>query len=122
MKKNQCLLNGNCLLRKTIYEATVSCEDPAYIEKRYIGLAETTFKKRYANHKKSFNTERYENETELSKEVWILKRRHLTPSVHWKIVRECRPFNRAEVKCDLCINEKLEIATYAGELLNSKTE
>jgi len=119
MKKNQCPLNGNCLLERTIYEATVSCEDPAYIEKRYIGLAETTIKKRYANHKKSFNTDRYENETELSKEVWILERRHLTQSVHWKIGRS---FNRAEVKCDLCINEKLEIATYAGELLNSKTE
>jgi len=45
-----------------------------------------------------------------------LKKRHLIPSVHWKIVREFRIFNRAEVKCDLHINEKLEIVIYAGEL------
>jgi len=31
-------------------------------------------------------------------------------------------FNRAEVQCDLYINKKLEIATYAGKLLNSRTE
>ena len=33
----------------------------------YIGIAETTFKKRYSNHKRSFNLQAYENDAELSK-------------------------------------------------------
>ena len=31
------------------------------------------FKERYGNQRKSFNDQRYENETELSKYVWKLK-------------------------------------------------
>ena len=41
----------------------------------YIGLASTTFKERYNNHKNSFNHEKYENEAELSKYVWKLKKK-----------------------------------------------
>ena len=47
---------------------------------KYIGLAETTFKKRFSNHKKSFNHERYENETELSKQYWKFKRQKKKPN------------------------------------------
>ena len=85
-------------------------------------FASVYFKRRFANHKKSFNIERYEAETELSKEVWCLKRRNLTPHVSWRIVRECPPFNRASMKCNLCLSEKAEIALHDGELLNSRTE
>ena len=40
-----------------------------YDKKCYKGSCETTFKKRFANHRKSFNNDQYKNETELSKEV-----------------------------------------------------
>ena len=71
-----CPLNGSCQVEQSIYQATVTCEDePEYGEKFYIGLAEPKFKKRHANHKTSFANERYEKETELSKEVWRLKRK-----------------------------------------------
>ena len=122
LRRNPCPLIGNCLVERSIYEATVTCEDVNYEPKRYIGLAETAFKKRFANHKKSFNIQRYENETELSKEVWRIKKKNFQPVVSWRTVRVCQPFNRAAVKCNLCISEKLEIATYNGKLLNSRTE
>ena len=68
--KGSCPLNGKCLVERSIYEATVTCEDdPLYGQKVYIGLAEPPFKQRFGTHKTSFNHEKYEKETELSKEI-----------------------------------------------------
>ena len=123
--KDSCPLNGSCQVERSIYQATVTCDDdPTYGEKFYIGLAEPKFKKRFANHKTSFCNERYEKETELSKEIWRLKRKDLVPNVTWKTIRQCAPFNRAALKCNLCLNEKLEIATFPDNdrLLNSRNE
>ena len=68
--------------------------------------------------------ERYEKETELSKEIWKLKKKDFVPNVTWKTIRQCAPFNRAALKCNLCLNEKLEIATFPDNdrLLNSRNE
>ena len=52
--KYDCLLNGLCLKSSILYQATIKCSDSKYKQKRYKGVCETTFKKRYANHKKSF--------------------------------------------------------------------
>ena len=120
-----CPLNGSCQVERSIYQATVTCEDePEYGEKFYIGLAEPKFKKRYANHKTSFANERYEKETELSKEVWRLKRKHRSPKITWKTIRQCPPFNRSSLRCSLCLTEKLEIASFPNpdKLLNSRNE
>ena len=59
IQKDNCPFNGNCLTDNIIYEARITSDKPNYQEKVYIGLAETTFKKRYSNHKKSFNVEKY---------------------------------------------------------------
>ena len=72
---------------------------------------ETTFKKRFANHKKSFNNKQYKNETELTKEVCNLKSTNNNAEIAWKIVRRCTPVNRSILRSNLCFNEKLEIAT-----------
>jgi len=123
--KNSCPLNGSCLVERSIYQATVTCDDePEYGEKYYIGLAEPSFKKRYANHKSSFANKRYEKETELSKEIWRLKHKTRSPKITWKTIRQCPPFNRSSLKCSLCLSEKLEIATFPlpDKLLNSRNE
>ena len=52
--KEDCQLNGLCLTSSILYQATVKCSDSKYKLKRYKGICEMTFKKRYANHKKSF--------------------------------------------------------------------
>ena len=88
-----------------------------------MGTAETDFKHRFNNHTKSFNLEYYQNDTELSKEYWAIKRNHFTPIVTWRIIRKCAPFNTTKRKCYLCLNEKLEIASYKGDnLLNERSE
>ena len=53
-----------------VYEAIITCNEQTYGENIYIGIAEITFKKRYSNHKRSFNLAVYKNDTELSKEFW----------------------------------------------------
>ena len=93
---------------KTVYEASITSNEPNYKEKKYIGISEPIFKKRYANHQKSFKSMKYENETELSKEVWRIKRSNYTPQIKWKILRVCPPFNQTSRKCCLCLNEKQE--------------
>ena len=123
VKKDQCPINNECLKKNIIYQATVTSDMPNYREKVYIGLAATTFKQRYANHKKSLNTLKYKNATELSKEVWNLKDKQYTPSITWKILRTCGEFNRTSMKCNLCLAEKLEIAMYANDnILNKRSE
>ena len=68
-----CPQDGNCLSSSIIYKATVSLEKE---QVAYIGLTSTTSKERYNNNIKSFNHEKYENETELSKYVWKLKKKN----------------------------------------------
>ena len=120
--KNNCPLDGKCLA-PNIYEAQIMSKQPNYKQKVYIGTAETDSKHRFNNHTKSFNLEHYENNTELSKEYWAIKRNHFTPIVTWRIIRKCTPFNTTKRKCYLCLNEKLEIASCKGDnLLNRRSE
>ena len=56
---------GNCQTENVVYEASITCNEQTYDENIYIGIAETTFKKRYSNHKRSFNLPAYKYYTEL---------------------------------------------------------
>ena len=67
--KNSCPLDNKCLTSQLIYQADVT-NNLDYEYKYYLGLAETTFKERYSNHKSSFKNENNKNSTELSKYVW----------------------------------------------------
>ena len=67
IKNEVCPLNGNCQVENIVYEATITCNEQTYGKNIYIGIAETTFKKRYRNHKRSLNLAAYKNDTELSK-------------------------------------------------------
>ena len=67
LKKENCPMRGACLTGNVLYyDARISCDDETYKPKLYKGICETTFKKRYANHKKSFNAEKNKNDTKLS--------------------------------------------------------
>ena len=111
-QERACSLNGNCQAENIKYEATITCNERTYDKNIYLGIAETTFKKRYSNHKRSFNLPEYKKDTELSKEFWKIKRRNSVPNIKWRILRKCSRFNRSSVRCNLCLNEKLEIALF----------
>jgi hypothetical protein len=72
-KKDECPLQKKCLTQAIVYQAEVKSYDNGET-KRYIGVTAGEFKDRYRNNKKSFELQRYANETELSKHIWKLKR------------------------------------------------
>ena len=77
--KNNCPLDGKCLTPNIIYEAQITSNQRNYKQKFYIRTAKTDFKHKFNNHTKSFNLEHHENDTELCKEYWTIKRNHFTP-------------------------------------------
>ena len=68
LNKNNFPLEQKCLTTNTVYKAKVTSSNRNYQAKVYFDSCETTFKKRFSNHKKSFNLYEYKNETKLSNE------------------------------------------------------
>ena len=118
--KATCPLDQNCQAASLVYEATLESNDT---EKKYIGLCETTFKKRFGTHKLSLNNENYKNSTTLSKAFWKIKEKNENPTVRWRIMCHKRAYTPETNNCSLCLQEKFEIATFPGRnLLNKRTE
>lgn len=107
-RKNECPLDGDCKKRSIIYQATVTRQD-SKTDQTYIGLCETDFKARYANHKASFNHESKRNQTELSKHIWHLKEHKIDYVIKWKIIKTCKAYSNTTKKCNLCLFEKYMI-------------
>ena len=63
--KKKCPLDGKCLSKGVIYQATVTRKDTKK-EETYIGLTENQFKTRYNNHTNSFRNKKKRNSTTLS--------------------------------------------------------
>ena len=77
---SKCPLNGKCQVTDIIYKFTVLSPDKP--NKVYLKTAEGDFKKRFYNHRKSFNNEGSANDTTLSKYIWELKETsNLSPSL-----------------------------------------
>ena len=91
--------------------------------KFYYGPTDTSFKKRYDNHKMSFIHEQDKNDTELSKSIWDLTSSHKVPTIKWCIVRKIHGNAKSDF-CKLCLTEKYFILNKVGEnkLLNTKSE
>ena len=70
--KEDCPMKGLCLTSSVSNQTTTKCNDRKY-KQRYKKICETTFKKSYATHKKSFNLIKSKNDTTLSIEYWTLK-------------------------------------------------
>ena len=122
IKKDNCPLDNECLQTNIVYEATITSSTPNQ-EKIYFGLCETTFKLRYANHKKSFANRKYEKNTELANEYWRLKDLNAQPRITWKIKKKCMPYTAGSKNCNLCLSEKLFILEHKDDnLLNKRTE
>ena len=88
--KPNCPLQRHCLATSSVYQADVMNEDGS--SHIYFGLAEGEFKTRWKNHRQSFRTEKYKNETELSKLVWDLKDKNIQFEINWKIVAKCKSY------------------------------
>ena len=110
MSKKRKLPNEQGFIKeRLVYYATISCNDKNYKPKLYKGSCESSFKKRYSNHKKSCNVPLYTHDTKLSTEYWNLKTKQLNPRISSKIKTVCKPYNPTSKLCNLCLTEKLEI-------------
>ena len=121
--KAECPLNGQCKVTDIIYKCTVLSSNKP--NKVYLGTAESDFKKRFYNHRKSFNNEGSANDTTLSKYIWELKETSNSSSaLIWSIAKKVPPYSNISKKCLLCLHEKLEIINYPRpeELLNKRSE
>jgi hypothetical protein len=107
-KNTECPLDGKCLTKSIVYEATVNHDTT---EKVYYGLTEGDFKMRYNNHNKSFNNRKYQSETELSSYIWNLKDKNTQFSIKWRTAATAQPYRCGSRRCDLCLTEKVIIVT-----------
>ena len=62
-------------------------------QKRYKGICDTTFKKRYANHKKPLNLIKSKNDTTLHIEYWTLKQKQQALRLTWEIKGQYEAYN-----------------------------
>ena len=117
--KESCLLKGSCQVERSIYQATVTCDDdPTYGEKFYIGLAEPKLKKNFSpTIKLHFVTNVTKKRQNSQKRFGGWKERTLLAGRLSRNVLHSR-------ECNLCLNEKLEISTFTinGRLFNSRNE
>ena len=91
--EEDCPLNGLCLKSSILYQATVKCSYSKYKQKRYKGICETTFKKRYATQKKLFNLINSKNDAILSVEYWAVKQKQQTPRLTLEIKGQHKAYN-----------------------------
>ena len=107
-------------MKCVIYQATVTSEQNS---KNYIGLCETPFKTRWANHKSSFNLEHKRKETELSKHIWNLKDKNVDYNITWKILKQTNSYSNTTKRCQLCLWEKyFIIMSDKSVTLNKRSE
>ena len=92
-------------------------------QKFYFGLAETTFKERYNNHKQDVKYIKLQYNTELTKYIWKLKNNSIQYNIHWKVVDKV--YGNANLRmCKLCLTEKPWIVNHINDnnMLNKKSE
>lgn len=121
-RTEECPAKGECLTESVIYQAECIASDRPE-KKIYIGLTSNQFKTRYRNHMKSFNNQKYENDTELSKYVWKLKSAKRPFSIIWSFLKKVPAYKPGSRRCSLCLEEKLLIMKGRHKnLLNRRTE
>ena len=114
-------LNGQCLTKNIVYQATVKQENSE--ENTYIGLTAQTLKKRWNKHNFDFRHIKNRTETKLSGHIWDLKESNIKFDIDWKILDRAKPFSPISETCNLCTREKYYIV-YKSELgtLNHRDE
>ena len=122
-KKYECPLDGKCRAENIVYKCVASLH--GYPNKVYLGTTEGNFKQRFCNHRISYNDEGHSTDTALSKYVWEVKKKlKIMPSVKWYIIKFVLAYSNISKKCQLCLQEKIEILNYpnSNELLNKRLE
>ena len=89
----ECPLEGKCLEKEIVYQATAICEDGEV--KKYIGAASTTFKARLYNHQSSFTMEEKKHQTTLSSYVWRKREEGKEVNIEYKVLAKAPAYSAA---------------------------
>ena len=115
-------MQGNCLQANVVYKAEITTTDNNQT-KTYIGVTANEFKIRFRNHTESISNIKYQNETELFKYIWQLKKSNRPHKIKWGIIKKipaCKPGQR---RCGLCVGGKLLILKGRNKnILNKRSE
>ena len=116
-----CPLDNICLTANIVYKALVSANNKS--DKKYFGIAETSFIDRFRNHTRDFHHKKYGSSTELSKYIWKLKDEKITATIKWNIMPIVHGTPKGGV-CKLSLTEKFWLLKhfYDEHLLNKKSE
>ena len=107
----ECPLQGHCLDKNNVYQATVveTKTDGTQKVETYVGVSAPPWKGRYRHHNKSFNNPGYKGETILSTHIWEVKARGSSYKVDWKRIDRGTPYTPVTGQCNLCTKEKFYI-------------
>ena len=83
----------------------------------YVGMTTTTFKERLYNHTHSFKTYAKRKSTTIAQYVWENKL-NPTPSIKWRMLKQCRPYSPGQSSCDVCLSEKAELIAHCKDPKN----
>ena len=120
IRKHQRPLNEKCLTNNVQYKASITPNEENPKTKIYYDDCETAFKRKYANHKKTFNNIKYQTDTELSNEHWNITSANKTSSESWEILGTHKSYNESSKRC---LNEKLAIALHKDDnMLDKRSE
>ena len=106
-KSRVCPLDGRCLTKNVIYEATVSTPSET---RTYIGSTGRSFKERFGEHTHALKHKISPHETELSKHVWKKRSEDESPTIKWSIRHSLRVPEKPQKICATCNLERIEIA------------
>ena len=104
-KNTPCPLQGKCLNKNIIYQATIQ-ETISKKEETYIGLTSTSFKERLANHQQTFKNKNLQKSCKLAQHIWTLKEKNIKYNIEWKLISRAKPFSQTSKICNLCVLEK----------------
>ena len=117
-----CLMEGSrCKDSDVVYQAEVSAVGKPVM--KYVGVAATSWKLRYGNHKNSFKYANKRKTTRLAGYVWSLKDEGLEPEIKWRILSRNQSFKASSNCCRLCLKEKFILMHKPEEAtINSRDE
>ena len=105
--ENKCPLEGECLAKSVIYQATVKTERNT--RETYVGITAGKVKNRYTNHMSSFRNENQRTVTSLTQFIWSLIDVGERYDVTWNMIKKARPYFTTNKQCNLCLAEKHNI-------------
>ena len=121
-RNDVCPVQGKCGQSEVVYRAEVKQLDNDVVD-TYTGCTKQKFRKRYNQHKQSFNNHKYWDATSLSVYIWELKKRNIRFKLTWKIIGRAKSYNPTSQVCNLCNLEKYFILYEPqGANLNKRDE